>query len=99
MTAIKDLVDQIDEELDGAKKYAEAYVQAKVDDDSYWKARYHEMAEDELKHADYIHELTAKKIKALGEVLVPPQAMLDKWESSHKDYVERAAWIRQMLSM
>ena len=28
MTAIKDLVDQIDEELDGAKKYAEAYVQA-----------------------------------------------------------------------
>ena len=99
MTVIKDYVDRIEDELNDSKKFAEAYVQSKVENDSYWMNRFREMAEDELKHSEYIHELVTKKIKSLSEILVPPQAMLDKWNTAHKDYVEKAAWIRQMLSM
>lgn len=28
-----------------------------------------------------------------------PQDMMDKWEHSHKDFVEKAAWIKQMQAM
>ena len=28
-----------------------------------------------------------------------PASMMDAWEAEHKAYVEKAAWIKQMLSM
>ena len=29
----------------------------------------------------------------------PSEEMLEKWEKAHKEYVEKVAWIKQMLSM
>jgi len=39
------------------------------------------------------------KINKLQEVYKPSQEMLDKWDESHRGYVEKVAWIKQMLSM
>ena len=99
MTKIKHYVDKIDDEICGAKEYAEAYVEAKAKNNSTWATRYKEMANDELKHATYIHDIATQEIDELSKVYQPPVEMQEKWDKSHKEYVEKVAWIKQMLSM
>lgn len=99
MTRIKDLADEIKDELHSAKCYAEEYLTFKAKEDSAWANRYKEMAQEELKHAGYIHDRVVMEIEELRKVYTPPQDMLDKWDSDHKKYIEKAAWIKQMLAM
>jgi hypothetical protein len=99
MTRIKDLADQIKDELHSAKNYAEEYLTFKAKDDGTWATRYKEMAQEELKHAGYIHDRVVVEIEELRKIYTPPQDMLDKWDADHKKYIEKAAWIRQMLAM
>ena len=99
MKKIQDYVDRIDEELSDAKNYAEKYVECKSENLDSNSRKYKEMAEDELKHANYLHEMAVTEIQKLREKFTPPQFMLDEWEKSHKEYVEKTAWIKQMLTM
>lgn len=99
MTRIKELAERIDDELNDAKDYAEESLTFKAKGNIEWAEKYKEMAEDELKHAGYIHERTVAEIEELRKVYTPPEEMLLKWSSDHKKYVERSAWIRQMLSL
>ena len=104
MTKIKKLADEIMDELDSAKEYAEEYLAFKAKDDGSknygtWAKRYHEMADDELKHAGYLHDRVVEEIEELRKVYTPPQDMMEKWDADHKKYIEKAAWIRQMLTM
>lgn len=99
MTWIKKLADQIADELDSAKEYAEDYLTFKAKENSTWANRYKEMANDELKHADYIHDRAVAEIEELRKVYTPPQDMLDKWDSDHRKFIEKTAWVKQMLSM
>ena len=99
MTKIKKLADEMKEELCSAKEYAEEYLTFKAEENTAWANRYKEMAMDELKHAGYIHERAVTEIEELREVYTPPQSMLDKWEKDHAKYIEKAAWIKQMLAM
>lgn len=99
MRKIQLLVDQIDDEICSAKDYAETYLDFKAKDESQWASRYKEMATDELKHATYIHDLAVAEITALSKVYTAPVEMEEKWEKSHKNYVEKVAWIKQMLAL
>lgn len=99
MKKVADLVELIDEELEGAKCYAEKYVEFKSENNMSQANRFKEMAMDELKHATYIHEYAITIIDELKTVFVPPVAMQEKWDKSHKEYVERTAWVKQMLAM
>lgn len=99
MTKIKKLADEISEELDSAKEYAENHLMYKAKGNDEWSKRFFEMANDELKHADYLHDLAVEEIDELRKVYTPPQEMLEKWDADHKKYVEKAAWIKQMLAM
>lgn len=99
MTIIKKYVETIEEELEGAKKYAEKYVENKVMGDMQKASKYNDMATDELKHAMYEHEWAAKAVNEISKVYTPPEEMMEKWEKAHKEYVEKVAWIKQMLSM
>lgn len=99
MRKIQGLVEQISEELEGAKHYAESYLDFKAAGDSRQAGRYMEMAQDELKHAGYIHDLAVTEIDKLRAVYTPPADMEEAWNLSHKRYIEQAAWIRQMLAM
>lgn len=99
MKVIKQYVDIIDEELCGAKDYAEMYVERKAYGDSSWANRFKEMANDELRHAMYIHDYAVSKIQEIGKTFTPPAEMQEEWDRSHKEYVEKTAWIKQMLSM
>lgn len=99
MTKIKEQVDHILDELCGAKEYAECYVMEKSKGNTQWANRYKEMANDELKHANYLHDKVVADIDEISKVYTPPTEMMDKWEKDHKEYVEKSAWIKQMLSM
>ena len=99
MRAIKKYVEAIEEEIEGAKDYAEKYVECKAKGDMSKANRYQEMASDEIKHAMYIHEWAIAEIEEIKKVFVPPVDMLEKWEKAHKEYVEKVAWIKQMLSL
>jgi hypothetical protein len=99
LTKIKKLADEIQDELCSAKEYAEKYVEYKASNDSQWAGRFNEMAKDELKHADYLHELAVNEINKLSSVYTPPTEMMEKWDMDHKKYVEKAAWIKQMLQL
>ena len=98
MERIKRLADEIKDELCSAKEYAEEYLTLKAKDNQFYKY-YDEMAHDELKHADYLHEIVVAEIDELSKVYTPPEEMMEKWNADHKKYIEKAAWIRQMLSM
>ena len=99
MKMIKRLTDCISEELHDAQKYAEKYVEYKANDNSKWAARFKSMAEDEMNHAMNMHELAVEEIEKLRKVYQPSQEMLDKWDKAHIEYVDKAAWIKQMLTL
>lgn len=99
MTKIKKYVDDIDEELCGAKEYAEHYVEEKSKGDMTWANKYKEMSLDELKHAMYLHDKAMQDIEQLSTVFSPTEEMQTKWDKSHSRYVEKSAWIKQMLAM
>lgn len=99
MTIIKKLVEQMSEEICSAKDYAEKYVEARAENNSMWANRYKEMAQDELKHAMYIHEQAVAKVDQIRQVYEPSVEMEEKWDKAHKEYVEKVAWVKTMLSM
>ena len=99
MKIIKDYVDRIDEELEDAKTYAEKSVEERVKGNMQKASRYTEMANDELKHAMYEHEWAVKTIEEISKVYTAPADMMEKWKKAHKEYVEKAAWIKQMLEV
>lgn len=99
MKTIKYYVDAIDDEIHGAKEYAEKYVERKAKGDMSSANRYKEMAIDELKHAGYEHEWAVKEIEDISRVYTAPVEMQEKWDKAHKEYVEKVAWIKQMLAM
>lgn len=99
MRMIKHLVEQLDEEIEGARDYAEKYVEYKAKGNMQRANRYKEMANDELKHSMYIHEMAVKEIEEIKKVYTAPVEMQEKWDLSHKEYVEKVAWIKQMLTL
>lgn len=98
MKYIMEMVKRIDEEINDAQTYAEKYLECKAKD-SPFAQRWKEMAGDELRHAQYIHDYAVAEIDKLRKVYTPPVAMQEEWDKAHKEYVERVAVTRQMLTM
>lgn len=98
MKKIRDFVDHIKEEVEGAKDYAEKYVECKAKGDLQRAARYKEMAADELKHATYIHEMAVAEIEEISKVYKPPVDMQEKWDHEHKKFVEEVAMVKMILN-
>lgn len=99
MQRIKKLTDDMLDELCSAKDYAECYLDKKAHNDGTWANRFKEMANDELKHAMYLHELAVGEIDQLRAVYTPPEEMQEEWDKDHKKYIEKTAWIKMMLNM
>ena len=103
MTKIKKYVDEIAEELHDAKKYMEKALEYKAMNNTDAMNRYNTykvMSTQELDHATKLHEMAVQDIEQLRAVYPEiPQKMMEAWEKSHVDFVEKAAWIKQMQAM
>lgn len=99
MKMIKKIVDSIDDELCGAEKYAEEYIYQKSVGNSTWASKYKTMSTQELEHGMTQHDRVVEEIERVRSVYQPSQEMLDKWEKSHKEYLDKVARIKIMLSM
>lgn len=99
MRSIQKHVHRIQEELEDAQRYAECYVEKKAAGKSQAASRYQKMAEDELQHATILHEFAVAEVEQLKTVFKAPEEMMEKWETAHKSFVCKAAWIKQMLAM
>ena len=100
MTKIKLYVEGIADEIKGAKEYAEKYLWYKAKGNTTRSSRYKEMATQELEHASNLHEFATEDIESLERVYPEiPNDMMEAWDKSHKEYVEKVAWVKQMLSM
>lgn len=93
------IVEDIEEEIEDAKEYAERHVEAKALGHTEMAKHYKEMAEDELKHAMYLHETAVAEINEASKTHHPPAEMEAAWKMAHKEYVEKASMIRQMLTL
>lgn len=99
MRSIQKLAHRIQEELEDAQRYAELYVEKKAAGKQQWASKFQKMAEDELQHAAYLHEFAVSEIDQLKTVFKAPADMQDKWDAEHREYVAKAAWVKQMLCM
>ena len=100
MTKIKKYVDDIADELHGAKCYMEKALEYKAMGNSDRYNKYKDMSIQELGHAMALHDFAVQDIEQLKTVYPDiPQKMMEAWTKSHVDYVEKAAWIRQMQAM
>ena len=100
MTKIKKYVEQIAEELDDAKGYMETALEYKAMGNTTRYTKYKEMSMQELNHAMNLHEFAVQDIEQLKTVYPDvPVDMQDAWDRSHIEFVEKAAWIKQMQSM
>lgn len=100
MTKIKKYVEEITDELNGAKHYMETALEYKAMGNTERYTKYKDMSLMESGHAQILHDFAVQDIEKLKTVYPDvPQEMLDKWNKSHIDYVEKSAWIKQMQSM
>lgn len=99
MTKIKNMIDDLKEEIEGAKCYAEKALESKVKSSPRY-SKYKTMAEQELEHASIIHDFLVEDINELEKVYPQiPENMKEGWDKAHKEYIEKVAWIKMMLSM
>lgn len=100
MKHIQEYVEKIKDELEDAKDYAEKAAYWKYEGNASRQKYYYEMANDELKHAKMIHDLAVEDINKMKEQgYTAPEKMQEAWMLSHAEYVDKAAWVKQILTM
>ena len=83
MTKIKKYVDDIAEELDGAKHYIETALEYKAAGDATRYNTYKDMSAQELSHAMNLHRFAVEDIEKLKAVYPEiPSEMMDKWDKA-----------------
>lgn len=99
MKEIKEIVEDIHEELEGAKHYAMKAMEHKSTNREA-ADKYAEMAKQELGHIDKLHEMAVKLIeKHTVAGNAPPVAMKAVWDWEHERMIEHMGKIKALLDM
>lgn len=100
MKLIKCLVEDINEELEGAEHYAKLATQYK-DEDRELADVYAKLANVELEHVNALHGQVVRIIKSwkAANGQEPPAAMQAVWDWEHEKAVDTTARVKTMLEM
>ena len=99
MKIIKVLAEQITDEVEGAVEYAKMALEQKGVDNELSKL-YYELAKTEYTHVQKLHEASIRKInEAKTSGANPPQYMLDKWDETHTQLIDRMAKVKTFMDM
>jgi hypothetical protein len=99
MKLIDKMLEQLEEEVEGAREYAEKYVECKARGNMPRANRYKEMAHDELKHATFLKEMDITDIDELKRVYPMTDEEQSRWEHGHKRVNDQMAMVMHVLSM
>jgi hypothetical protein len=99
MRLIDKMLEQLEEEVEGARDYAEKYVEFKARGNMSRANRYKEMAHDELKHATFLKEMDIADIDELKKVYPMTDEEQSLWEHGHKHMNDQMAMVMHVLSM
>lgn len=99
MKMIDKMLDCLEEEVEGAKEYAEKYIECKARGNMNRANKYREMASDELKHAGYLREMDIMDIDELKKIYTMTEDEEHAWEHGHKRINEQMAIVKHMLEM
>lgn len=100
MKQIKELVENIRDEISGAEKYAKAATQYK-DTERMLAETYAKMADAELGHVDVLHSQVVRIIREYKEQSKSeaPASMQAVWDWEHEHMIDSISRIKQLLSM
>lgn len=99
MKMIDKMLEHLEEEVEGARGYAEKYIECKAKGNMPRATRYKEMATDELKHAGYLRDMDIADVEGLSKVYTMTDAEQSKWQHGHKHLTEQMAMVKHILSM
>lgn len=99
MKIIKKLSKQLIDEVEGSEEYAKDALEYKGIDPELSRM-YAELSKVEYGHVQRLHDAVTRKIKeAEASGANPPQYMLDKWDETHRDLIERMAKVKTFIDM
>ena len=98
MKIIENMISHLEEEVDGAEEYAEKFIEAKARGNMARANKYKEMANDELKHAGYLHDMFVSDVEEINHVYKMTESESETWERGHKRITEKMAMVKQILS-
>jgi hypothetical protein len=99
MKTLDRMIDDLEEEVEGAREYAEKYIDCRAKGNIPRANKYKEMAQDELKHAGYIRDFAIADAEGIKRVHTLTEEEEHKWEHSHKKLNDEIAMIQHLLSM
>jgi hypothetical protein len=99
MRLIKQLAEQIENEVCGALEYAKDALDVR-EHNAKLAEQYHDMALTEYKHATALHDYVLAEIeKAHDSGITAPQKMLNKWDAKHAELIEKMAEAKIYMEM
>lgn len=96
MKMVKYYIDELKDEMHGAKNYAEKYVEYKTSRPT-WGKYYKTMAEQELVHAGYIKEMAQQAIDEIKATYIGEEDM-EAWTECMNKYADCMAVCRIMVN-
>jgi hypothetical protein len=98
MKIIEKMIEDIEEELEGAKNYAEKYLENKARGNMQRASTFKEMSMDELRHAAHVYDFSMQDISHIKDIYTLPVNIEERWDHARKHYAECVGWIKQMLA-
>ena len=99
MKLIDKMLEHLEEEVEGAREYAEKYIECKARGNIARANRYKEMAHDELKHANFLKEMDMADVDELSRVYAMTEEEKTCWEHGMKHLTDQMAMVMHILAM
>ena len=99
MKLLEKMLDHLEDEIEGAREYAEKYIECKARGTMPRANRYNEMANDELKHASFLREMDIADVSELKRAYQMTEEEQSLWDHGQKRLTDEMALIMHILSM
>jgi ferritin len=98
MRLLEKLIENIEEELEGAKEYAERYIECKARGNNQRASKYKEMAHDEIRHAEEIYSFADTDVEAIRRVHPLSVEDEEEWARAVKKMHECIARVKTYIA-
>lgn len=98
MKYIDDMVEKVDEEIEGAMEYAEQYIVQRAAGNMSRAGQYREMAMQELNHATIIRDYAIQDVEAIKKNHTLTEEEDERWNRCLRKLTEKMAGVKTLLA-